>query len=147
MYLYNFTHSHRLEWAVDVKELEGHVLSFLARILDCSSHLERLVISGETFKLTGSRTKDEHEPITADFLVGFISKMEDLQALCLATFQLDPIVIEEVKRRVVEEIIPDRPSFWLHLGNVLPKANDPAVPRIHYEIVNPLNYFYTPPKF
>ena len=74
--------------------------------------------------------------------------MEHLQALCLAVFWLDPIFIEEAKRRVFEEILPVRPSFWFHLGHTLPKENDPSIPRIHYDqIVNPLNYFDAPPSF
>jgi len=83
-----------------------------------------------------------------DFLVNFISKMGHLVAFCLTALRLDPSIVEEVKRRVAEEILPDRPSFWLHLDLDLPKENDPSIPRIHYDqIVNPLNYFDAPPSF
>ena len=83
-----------------------------------------------------------------DFLVTFVKKMPHLVVLCLAGIQFDPNAVEVVKRRFTEEILPDRPAFWLYLGSNLPEENDPSVPRIHsIEIVNPIEWFYTPPEF
>ncbi len=84
-----------------------------------------------------------------DFLFNFISKMELLVALCFTSFRVHPDVFKELNRRVTEEIVPLRPpSFWFHLGPKPPNANDHSVPRIHSdEIVHPIDWFYSPPKF
>lgn len=71
--------------------------------------------------------------------------MENLVALCITGFSINPKAIREVNRRIAEDILPVRPSFWFHLGYDAIAANDPSVPRIHYEIVNPIDNFYTAP--
>ncbi len=83
-----------------------------------------------------------------DLLVSFARKRERLVLLCLSGFHFQPNAINDVNRRVEEEVIPDRSAFWLHLGPALPKANNPSVPRIHFdEIINPIDWFYAPPSF
>ena len=95
------------------------------------------------------RVADWINPIEfGNFLVSFALEMERLVLLCMMGFQIDPDVIKDVNRRIYEELLPNRPAFWLHLGLNLPRENDPSVPRIHHdEIINPIDWFYAPPKF
>lgn len=56
--------------------------------------------------------------------------MDQLLALRLSGFSIEPKVIREINRRV-EEVVPERLSFLFHLGYDVIAANDPEVPRIH----------------
>jgi len=72
--------------------------------------------------------------------------MPHLVALCLAGLGIDSNGV--VKRQLIEEVIPERPAFWFHLSRNLPTANDPSIPKIHYEeIVYPIEEWFTPPRF
>lgn len=80
-------------------------------------------------------------------LVEFATLMERLVALCFAGFRTTPTVARKVKRRIVKEVVPVRPSFWFYIGRQLPLANDTSVPRIHYnEIVCPVVGFHSAPS-
>ena len=80
-------------------------------------------------------------------LVEFATAMERLVALCFAGFRTTPNIGREVKRRLLEEVIPVRPSFWFYIGRQLPLVNDTSVPRIHYnEIVCPAVGFHSAPS-
>jgi len=81
-------------------------------------------------------------------LIKFLSKMKCLVAFSFTGYTIQPDVQEVVHSHVATEILPSRPSFWYHLGKSLPKANDPDVPRIHYdEIFNPIDPYYALPQF
>ena len=74
--------------------------------------------------------------------------MGNLVAFCFTGFDIQPFVQEAVRSRLSAEILPNRPSLWFYFGRVLPNANDPSVPRVHYdEIVNPIDPFNALPMF
>ncbi len=117
------------------------ILLLLKNLLNCSDHLERLVLYNgysESVWKASSRI--------GDLLVGFATEMDHLVALCLVGFCVRPKVIHKVYRRVETEIVPQRPAFWLYLGGERPGENDSRIPRVHYdEVVNPIDGFYAPP--
>lgn len=135
----------RLQW--DHQENTSDIFLLLEAIRKGCSRLERLVIYQEELRYSGQ--KEGTIPLdAADQIVTFAASMQHLSALCLSCLLLDSSVMEETNRRLAEEIIPIRPSFWFHVGFELPKENDPSVPRVHYdEIVHPINSFDSPPKF
>lgn len=54
---------------------------------------------------------------------------------------MDVDVMNAIKSRVEEEVVPERPSLWFHLDRILPKASDQSVPPIHYhQMVNPVSF-------
>ena len=121
------------------------VVLFLKAIREKSPLLERLVL----YATKNDCQRDPNRPTELeDFLITFVKKMPHLVVLCLAGIQFDSNAVEVLKRQFTEEVLPDRPAFWFHLGENLPEANGPSVPRIHgIEIVNPIDWFDTPPKF
>ena len=85
--------------------------------------------------------------LQTEFLFNFAERMEHLIAFCLSV-NINHQVIKVLETRFIQEILPNRPAFWFHLGSSLPRPNDCRVPRVHYdEIISPINYFDTPPKF
>jgi len=85
--------------------------------------------------------------LQAEFLFNFAERMEHLIAFCLSV-NINHQVIKVLETRFIQEILPNRPAFWFHLGSSLPRPNDCRVPRVHYdEIISPINYFDTPPMF
>lgn len=132
---------YRLEWNESCVEQFLFVLRYCRKTLP---KLERLVLVNSS----GSLCHPSYSGLE-DLLIAFVEKMPELVALCLVGFQIDPITIKVISRRLTEEIVrPLRPSLWFHIGQELPTANDPSAPRIHFdEIVNPLDKFYTPPHF
>ena len=85
--------------------------------------------------------------LQVEFLFNFVSKMKHLSAVCISV-NLNPQVIEVLETRFIQEIVPNRPAFWFQLGALCPWTNHSLVPRVHYdEIVSPINYFSSPPKF
>ena len=77
----------------------------------------------------------------------FATVMERLVALCFLGFRITPNVARKVNRRLMEEVIPLRPSFWFYIETLqtqFPNVNDTRIPRIHHdEIVNPIGGFNT----
>ena len=115
-------------------------------LVEFSPKLERLVVHGS------SPINDDicwEAPIDlGQLLIEFLSKMKCLIIFSFTGYNIQPDVQEAVRAHVAAEIRPDRPSFWFHLGKSLPKANDPDVPRIHYdEIVKPTDPFHALPQF
>ena len=124
-----------LEW-FNLQDNSSETLLFLQTLLKCSTHLERLLLHD----LCGKSRFNFRQScsILEDPLVHFALEMKNLVALCLAGLRFDSAVAAKVRERVVNEILPLRPSFWFYLDYDLPEGNDPTVPRIHYdEIVNP----------
>ena len=84
----------------------------------------------------------------ADFIVQLALKLKRLTCLSLSFYELnDNKLIEQVHRRMGEEVLPTRPALWFHLGSDFPEASDPSVPAIHYHEMVFANNFDPPPKF
>ncbi len=119
----------------------------LKNLNQASPRLERLVlyIRRTDPKKSSAAANNELE----DFLLTFVSEMKHLVVLCLVGVDMNPGSIELVKRRLIEEVIPIRPSFWFYFGEKLPEGFDPEVPPIHYdEIVYPPDWSHSaPPSF
>jgi len=116
--------------------------TFFKALKPCQN-LERLVLFAQGDIL--NRSPDRYVKQLQDTILPFVKEMPHLVALCLARFPIDSSVIEE---QFMAEVVPDRPSFWFHLGADLPKASDISVPRIHHEgIVYPIDPFDAPPHF
>ena len=80
-----------------------------------------------------------------DAILHMVKGMPQLVALCLAGFPIDESVVED---QLIRDAVPDRHSFWFHLGSELPKASDMSLPRVHYEgIVKPDPPCRAPPHF
>ncbi len=142
------THSSdRLECWHTFKGAEINILLLFEFLLQFVPKLERLVVHGKTRK--GEEPIFwEHFTDLSDYLIDFVSKMGNLVAFCFTGFDIQPFVLEAVRSRLSEEILPNRPSLWFYFGRVLPNANDPSVPRVHYdEIVNPIDPFNALPMF
>lgn len=84
--------------------------------------------------------------LMVDFLVDFTLKMKHLSCLSLSLKQLDRKLVQQVHQRIVNEVLPSRPSFWFHLGSKIPDAVDPSVPKVHYQEMIHTNYSDPPPK-
>ncbi len=143
---------------------ESPVLDLLKNLLESSPKLERLVLCYEGTSPCKRNPKNPTE--LEDFLVTFVSEMENLVALYLAGFWDDnPSSSRDQQShlywRLTREILPTRPSFWFNLGVFsfgwgtnyvsricLSPTIYPRAPWIHYdEIVNPTDRFYDPPLF
>ena len=84
----------------------------------------------------------------ADFIVQLALKLKRLTCLSLSFYELnDNKLIEQVHRRMGEEVLPTRPALWFHLGSDFPEASDPRVPAVHYNEMIYSNEFDPPPKF
>ena len=117
----------------------AELLSFLNALKSCNK-FERfgLLIGNEL------NSSDHYAPLE-NSLVKFVKEMPHLVALCLAGLAID--CNGAVKRRLIEEVLPERPAFWCHLSRNLP-SDDPSIPKIHYEdIVYPMEEWYSPPRF
>ena len=116
--------------------------------LPSSSHLERVAID---FK--GYWKWPDRDPvgngIMSNFIVNFVSKMTHL-VCCILVFRdlYNPALIEEVNRRIMNEILPSRPSLYFYLGTKMPQARPHSnIPLIHFhDMVDPINYV-PPPTF
>jgi len=120
--LYYFFFKCRLEWGHI--ESDSDLVDFLKALLKCLL-LERLVLDD----YCRSRPSHQASSQIENYLFTFVSNMEHLVAFCLSSSRFnDPdAIFERVNQRFVQEIIPSRPSFWFHLGKVLPKENEPSV--------------------
>jgi len=88
----------------------------------------------------------EHPSEMPDVIVNFTLKMPHLVALCISFFHLKSGIIEEVNRRVVEEVLPSKSSLWFCLNDSDPYPSNSTVPFIHYqEMVSPMPA-WAPPK-
>lgn len=121
------------------------VLFVFKSLLCRASHLERLVLIFENNKDIPYSGSDDHPLV--DFLVQFALKMKRLTCLCMTFNKIDPALIQELKRRLTEDVLPSRSSFWFHLGRELPKATDPGVPPLHYHEMIYVDKFNPPSSF
>jgi len=87
--------------------------TFFKALKPCQN-LERLVLFAQTDPLKGSL--DRYDKQLQDSILPFVKEMPHLVALCLAGFPIDSSVVEE---QLIVEIVPDRHSFWFHLGPTL----------------------------
>lgn len=61
---------------------------------------------------------------------------------------MDPKVAEVIKRRLTEDLLPERPALWIYIDQEFPKATDLFIPKIHFdEIVDPVDRICAPPRF
>ena len=129
----------RLEWRSQAKV--SSILLLLKNLLNCSDHLERLVLYNGHSESAWKASSQ-----IGDLLVDFATEMDHLVALCLVGFNIRPKVIRKVYQRVEKQIRPPRQAFWFYLDGERPGENDSRIPRVHYdEIVNPIDGFYAPP--
>lgn len=140
--------------------------SFVLKSLTiCASHLERLVIY---FKAFPDDAVSLDHPFT-EFVVQFAKKMERLVALCIVFFnrrhsgghsdccsccscyydddEPTDALMEQINRRMAEEVLPTRPALWFHLGSDIPNATDPDVPLIHYREMIHIDQWNPPNDF
>ena len=136
----------RLKWKANDDMDLHYLLLLLAEVVKYSSYLERLVFIRDSELYdddVGVKPLSSLTIQVAD-IMPFIASMPNLVALCLAGFQIDALNVKLFQSRMNAEILPFRPSLWLHVGPQLPLGNDPnSCPRIHYEeIVNPSDSYY-----
>lgn len=132
----------RLQYADYEGEISHQTLPILDALVSCPK-LERLVL----FEEEGPNLPWGDEKLQ-DILFKFVSSMKHLVAFCfISASEYELGSVSELKRKFDEFIIPNRPAFWYHVDRDLPRANDPTVPRIHYdEIVCPINYLEVSPN-
>ena len=104
------------------------LFAVLKSLLGRSSSLQRLSLFFDNMALPKG---SDHSQL-ANFFVQFVLKMKHLFAVCVTFDEFDSILKEEVDRRIVEEVLPNRPALWFHLGTDTPNAVDPGVPLVHY---------------
>lgn len=82
----------------------------------------------------------------ADFVVQFALKIKRLVALCIVSPLLDGVVMQDIRSRIEEKVVPVRKALWFHIGDEWPIGSTKDVPGIHYnEMIEPV--FYFPPPF
>lgn len=130
--------SSRLEWTHKEDVYPATAFAILKALLKASLKLERLVlIDAATEKLPQWKPP----PGFADFLVDFTAKMTHMTCCCVTFKQMNTGLMEEIKERVENEVVTERPSLWLHLDHAIPEASDPGVPAVHYhQIVYPISF-------
>lgn len=88
-----------------------------------------------------------YTPLQESILL-FVKQMPHLVALCLTGFPIDHTFVEQ---QLIDQMAPEkenRPAFWFHLGENLPKGSDLSIPRTHFDgIVNPIDPYEAPPCF
>jgi len=124
------------------------IFSLLKSVLKHSPQLRRFVL------LDTGELDDDHDPLDnwkltfemSDFMVRFALEMHNLICLCISSCHLNSDLIEEVNRRIVEEVLPSKPSLWFWLNTSRPKPSTSNVPMIHYhEEISP-SLARVPPK-
>ena len=118
------------------------VFAVLKSLLGRASSLQRLSLFFDSMALPKG---SDHSQL-ANFFVQFVLKMKHLFAVCVTFDELDSILKEEVDRRIVEEVLPNRPALWFHLGTDTPNAVDPGVPLVHYHEMVHLDLFCRIPE-
>ncbi len=120
---------------------ESVLLELLSTTGSCPT-LERLVINQESWSTVSSTLSS----ILPDILLKLATvQLPKLLAFCLV-YPLDFPTAKTITNRFQKEILPNRPSFWFHLGDNLPRGI--GVPRVHLdEIVDPFEYIDSFPVF
>ena len=126
--------------------MEANIVMLFKTLAKIAPKMERLVLHDEYSYFPNIFWESQTD--LGQLIVEFLSKMKNLVAFSFTGYKIEPDVQEAVRGHVATEILPGSPSFWLHLGKSLPEANDPGVPRVHYdEIVHPIDPYYALPKF
>lgn len=139
---------YRLIFKDVVSPVQLKVVDALFKMLNAlspaASHLERVCVDLSMCQpspevLSCSLAKD---------LFKFVSEMGHLTALYLA-FNLANLhtVINHVKQRIVQEILPYRPALRVHFDTKLPNVLDLCTPSIDYKQIILLKQRHTPPPF
>lgn len=133
-----FVSKFRLKWNYQYEDFLGTILSLLSAILKESVLLERLVLIDGGPSNSSSYT---YLPGLDDAFVNFAAKMTHMTCCCITSNQIDSDHMKAIKQRVEEEVLPERPSLWFHMGRTVPEASDTTMPPIHYcQIVDPQSF-------
>ncbi len=116
----------------------------LGSLLKCFHVLERLFLF-DNAPIQRRELVWNHPTETADVVVQFATKMKRLLAFCVELYQFNPALVDEIRTRIVEEIVPERSHLWFHVDRERPNLAD--VPPIHYFGLIEPNYCLPLPKF
>ncbi len=82
----------------------------------------------------------------ADFMVQFALQMKRLVALCITSPLLDGSMMEDIRSRIAEKVVPVRKALWFNIDYEGPARSAHDVPGIHFnQMIEPVSYF--PPLF
>jgi len=73
--------------------------------------------------------------------------MKRLTAMSLCFYGIDRVLLTEANRRIVEEVIPIRPSLWFHLDSADPDPAGQSFPGVHYHEMFYFSQFFSLPTF
>ena len=135
---YFFANIFSLEWDHQEDVYPATALLILKAILEKSPLLERLVlIDGGSDNLPFLSAPHKF----SDHILEFASKMTHMSCFCVTFNQLAVDLMKEIKERVENEVVAERPSLWFHLDRNIPEASDAGVPSVHYhQIVEPVSF-------
>jgi len=135
----SFFFSFRVQW--DNQDTEVAINTFLEHVRSTAPLLEQLVVY--------SSGTSEYQALELESTIRILSSsLGKLVLLCIAGFYLDQDVLDNISASLRSEVTPLRPSFILHLGTDLPSVCDGTLPWDHSDgIVNPIDWFTTPPEF
>ena len=105
-----------MEWGNFTSFGPFELSSLLMELTQASPRLQRIVLCAK--KNTYQAPDRNHQ--LENSLFTFVSEMKHLVVLCFVGFEMDHTALEVVKRRLIEEIIPNRPSFWFCFDQELP---------------------------
>ncbi len=144
----NINFIYRLHFKDVPSQVHPTVADALLTVLDALSHanpdLERVCLNLSMCQPSPTLPSGS----LAQDLFEFVSKMGHLTALYL-TFNhsnLHP-VINQVKQRIKQEIIPHRPALRIHFDAKLPNVMDLCTPSIHYKQIILPKQRHEPPHF
>ena len=127
------------------------LLPLLKSFFKHSPQLERLCLLDGEYDSSSEWDHLEDPSELADYIVKFASELPHLVALCISfyhtDFGLDFDLTNQVNQRIMEEVLPSKPSFWFHLDwEDRPMPSVTSVPLVHYrEMVSP-SPPWAPPK-
>ena len=141
---------------LDFTRYEGLLKLLLESIQRFSPYLERLVLfdtqewwRSERRKPCTQSNNTKVQSEFSDFVLQFTLKMKHLTALCIFSPShqlLDGQLMEEIRSRIEENVVPLRPSLWVCMNDNPAEASLPDAPAAHYnEMIDPSFYFPTPP--
>lgn len=132
----------RLELVSQKRDIADAV-SILKSLSSHAPNLQRIAIEWKIETLSA----DWNCYPLADVIVQLALKLERLSCLSLTFFDIDHSWFEQIRQRMVEEVLPTRPALWFHLGSDFAEASDPSVPAVHYQEMVYTNTFDPLPTF
>lgn len=133
----------RLELTYHNRRNIADAVSILNSLSLHATHLKRINIEFQCEVIP-----DDWSFPLADTIVQFALKMPHLICLSLTFYSLNNCeLIEQVNRRMEEEVLPARPALWFHMDDDIPEASDYFVPAVHYQEIIFNNNFDPPPTF